>query len=269
MFLENQIPPDDPRKETVYRNFAANLRDIVSAGMNSGAKVILNTVAVNLKDSPPFASLNNSNLPAADRQQFDRLFAGAKMMQSKSNYPAAAELFAQAIKLDPQFAEAHFRLAQCELALTNAEAPEQFQIACDLDALPFRTDTRINHAIRQLAQTHAGGRLVLCDAEQALAQASPVHIPGDETFYEHVHFNFDGNYRLGKIWAEQISQQLTSGGNPLATTNWASQTACDRALGLSILEPAVRPGSGGPTIRSAPIEYAVQQCRTVAKGARR
>ncbi len=65
MFLENQIPPGDPRKDTVYRNFDANLRDIVTAGMNSGAKVILNTVAVNLKDSPPFASLNNTNLPAA------------------------------------------------------------------------------------------------------------------------------------------------------------------------------------------------------------
>ena len=34
--------------------------------------------------------------------------------------------------------------------------------------------------------------------------------PGDETFYEHVHFNFDGNYRLGKMWAEQIGQQLAA-----------------------------------------------------------
>ena len=81
MFLDNQIPPGDPRKETVYRNFDANLRDIVMAGMNSGAKVILNTVAVNLKDSPPFASLSNSNLPAADRQRFGQIFADAKNLQ--------------------------------------------------------------------------------------------------------------------------------------------------------------------------------------------
>ena len=234
MFLENQIPPDDPRKETVYRNFAANLRDIISAGMNSGAKVILNTVAVNLKDSPPFASLSNSNLPVADRRQFDRLFAKAKSLQSQSNYLAAAELFTQTVKLDPQYAEAHYRLAQCELALTNAGAPEQFQIACDTDALPFRTDTRINHAIRLLAQANAGDRLAFCDAEQALTQSSPGHILGDETFYEHVHFNFDGNYRLGKMWAEQIGQQLAPRGGLAGTTNWASQADCDHALGLSI-----------------------------------
>ena len=234
MFLENEIPPDDPRKETVYRNFDANLRDIVAAGMNSGAKVILNTVAVNLKDSPPFASMSNSNLPAADRQRFQQIFGDAKTLQSQGNFESAASLFSQAVKLDPQFAEAHFRLAQCELALTNTEAKEQFQIACDTDALPFRTDTRINHAIRQLAQTHASDRLTLCDAELGLALDAPARISGDETFYEHVHFNFDGGYRLGKLWAEQIGGQLSAMGNPPATTNWASQAECERALGLSI-----------------------------------
>jgi len=234
MFLENRIAPDDPRKDMVYRNFEANLRDIVGAGVNSGAKVILNTVSVNLKDCPPFASMTNSNLPSADGQRFEQIFAAAKSLQSLSNFPAAAGLFAEATRLEPQFAEAHFRLAQCELQLTNGAAPEQFQIACDTDALPFRADTRINNAIRRVAQQCASDQLVLCDAEQAVAQASPARIAGDETFYEHVHFNFDGNYRLGKIWAEQVGLLLSAAGSPPATTNWASQEACDRALGLSI-----------------------------------
>jgi tetratricopeptide (TPR) repeat protein len=234
MFLENRIAPNDPRKETVYRNFEANLRDIVEAGINSGAKVILNTVSVNLKDCPPFASLTDSNLPAADQQHFDQIFAEAKSLQSQTNFLAAAELFTQATKLNPQFAEVHFRLGQCELQLTNSAAREQFQMACDMDALPFRADMRINTIIRQVAQQRASDRLVLCDAEQALAQASPGGIAGDETFYEHVHFNFDGNYRLGKIWAEQVGLMLSKANTPTATTNWASQEACDRALGLSI-----------------------------------
>jgi tetratricopeptide (TPR) repeat protein len=234
MFLENQIPPGDLRKETVYRNFDANLRDIVAAGMNSGAKVILNTVAVNLKDSPPFASLSNSNLPAADQQRFGQIFADAKVLQSQGDFQSAAGLYSQAVKLDPQFAEAHYRLAQCELEQTNSEATQQFQIACDTDALPFRTDTRINQVIRRLAQKRAGDRLAFCDAERGLALDAPAHILGDETFYEHVHFNFEGGYRLGKLWAEQIDQMLTSAGNPPATTNWASQADCDHALGLSI-----------------------------------
>ena len=41
---------------------------------------------------------------------------------------------------------------------------ELYQRACDLDALPFRADTRINAAIRSLASERAGTNLALCDA---------------------------------------------------------------------------------------------------------
>ncbi len=64
MFLGNTIAPDDPRKTTVYRNFTANLQDIIGAGLKSRAKVILNTVSVNLKDCPPFASVADPHLSA-------------------------------------------------------------------------------------------------------------------------------------------------------------------------------------------------------------
>jgi len=233
MFLGNRVAPGDRRKETVYRNFAANLRDIVAAGANSGANVILNTVAVNLKDSPPFASVTDSNLPAADRLRFEQVFAGAKSMQSSGNFSAAAGLFTQAIQLEPQFAEAYFRLARCELALANPAAREHFQMACDDDALPFRSDSRINTIIRQVARQGAGERLALCDAERELARDIPGGVPGDDLFYEHVHFNFAGNYRLAKLWAGQIARQMQTEGITPATTDWASPEMCDRDLGLS------------------------------------
>jgi tetratricopeptide (TPR) repeat protein len=235
MFLENRIAPGDPRKETVYRNFEGNLRDIVALGVNSGAHVILNTMSVNLKDSPPFGSLANSNLPAATRERFAAAFAGGKASQVQSNFAAAVDQFAQAVKLDPQFAEAHFRLGQCELALTNfAAAADQFQLACDSDALPFRSDTRINQVIRKIARNSSGERLTLCDAERDLALASPENITGNETFWEHVHFNFDGNYRLGTLWAEQIGQTLSAVDIKPVGTNWLSPESSNRPIGLSI-----------------------------------
>src|SRR5579859_3045673 len=36
MFMGNQLPADDLRKEMVYRNFSKNLDDIVRTGLNSG-----------------------------------------------------------------------------------------------------------------------------------------------------------------------------------------------------------------------------------------
>lgn len=233
MFLQNQIAPTDPRKETVYRNFETNLREIVSAGLDSGAKVVLSTMSVNLRDCPPFASWTNTNLPAADLEQFKQLFTKAQQLEQDGNHAESAHFFSQAARLDATCAELQYRWANCLLALTNAAAPEHFQLACDLDALPFRADTRINRTIRELATKFSGAQLVLCDAEKELQQASPVSVAGDESFFEHVHFSFAGNYRLALAWAERVQQMLLPTSGSAAAVAWASQEECDRRLGLA------------------------------------
>ena len=235
MFVGNQFRAEDPRREVVYQNFERNLNDIVRVGLGSGAKILLNTVAVNLKDCPPFASLINSNLPAADRAQFDQLFSAACAEEAQTNFAGAAQQFAQAAELDPQFPELQFRWGECSLALNQfADAREHFQTACDVDALPFRADSRINGAIQKIGRQYAGGGLACFDAAAALAAQAPDGICGRETFFEHVHFNFDGNFRLGCAWAEQVEKMLPAEISRAAGTNgWASQETCDGLLGLT------------------------------------
>ena len=75
--------------------------------------------------------------------------------------------------------------------------------------------------------------MALVDAAAALAAASPAGIAGEELLYEHVHLNFDGNYRLARLFADQVAAQL-----PAALTNhgraeWASAQVCDRRLAVS------------------------------------
>ena len=235
MFVGNQLRADDPRKEVVYQNFERNLNDIVKVGLDSGAKILLNTVAVNLRDCPPFASLTNSNLPVADRAQFNRLFSAGCADEAQTNFAGAAENFEAAARRDPLFPELQFRWGECLLALTNAAgAREHFQAACDDDALPFRADSRINAAIEKTGRHFAGDRLTFFDAAAALGQELPAGVCGQETFYEHVHFNFDGNFRLGRAWAGQVEKMLPVAILRGARTNgWASQAACDLRLGLT------------------------------------
>jgi tetratricopeptide (TPR) repeat protein len=235
MFLGNEIRADDPRREIVYQNFARNLEDIVQTGLNSGAKILLSTVAVNLKDCPPFGSLTNANLSAGDQAQFAGLLAEAKAAAAQKDFAAAAQKFESAAKLDPQFPELQFRWAQCLLETGNAAAArEHFQKACDLDALPFRADTRINGAIAAVGKKFAGDRLAFFDAAAALSAQAPDGICGRETFYEHVHFNFDGEFRLGRAWASLVETMLPPEITAGASTNgWASQETCEARLGLT------------------------------------
>lgn len=237
MFLGNQIRPDDPRREMIYRNFQRNLEDIVCIGVGSGAKILLNTVAVNLKDCPPFASMPATNLSVADRAACDRLFANGSLAEGQGNFAEAAQLYRQAAWLDPRFAELQFRWGDCLLRLTNfAAAREHFQLACNYDALPFRADSRINGLIAQTGRQLAGPNLVLFDVVAALETNNPTGICGQELFYEHAHFNFNGNYRLGRAWAERIEPLLPAAVRGLAVGGWASQKTCERRLGLTDLE---------------------------------
>jgi tetratricopeptide (TPR) repeat protein len=149
---------------------------------------------VNLKDCPPFASVSVSDTSRS---------AGAE-------YGAAESLLMHG---------------------DVTAAREQFQRACDDDALAFRADSRINGIIRETGRQMAGPRLVLCDAADSLPE--PGKIPGQEIFYEHVHFNFDGNYRLARLWAAQAERLLPGDVKNKAKGGWASQELCEARLGLT------------------------------------
>jgi tetratricopeptide (TPR) repeat protein len=103
-----------------------------------------------------------------------------------------------------------------------------------VDALPFRADSRINGAIQKTGKQFAGDRLTCFDAAAALGKNLPAGVCGQETFFEHVHFTFDGNYQLGHAWAEQVEKMLPADITRATRTNvWISQETCDRLLGLT------------------------------------
>jgi tetratricopeptide (TPR) repeat protein len=229
MFLNNQIPPGSPMRETVYQNFEKNLDDIVHSGINSGATVLLNTVGVNLRDCPPFASLPGRTLLPAERGEFEKLYTNGLLAAAQRQWTTAGSSFSQAARLDDKLAEFQFHWAESLVAQTNfAEARTHFQMACDYDALPFRADTRINAAIRAEPQRTKSDHLIFCDAAKVLADVSPSGVCGNETFFEHVHFDFDARYRLARAWAEQIEPMF-----PRTTNRWLSQAECEQRLGLS------------------------------------
>jgi tetratricopeptide (TPR) repeat protein len=188
---------------------------------------------VNLKDCPPFASFVDTNLPAETRTQFQRWFDQGRALETDGKFAEAALAYGRASALNTQFAEAEFRLGGCEARLGDGSARDHFQNACDLDALPFRTDSRLNTIIRQAASDVGGTNMRFLDSARLLVTNNMAGVPGQETFYEHVHFNFDGSYRLARLWAEQVSALLPSRFTQNATESWASQALCERHLGLT------------------------------------
>jgi tetratricopeptide (TPR) repeat protein len=234
MFVRNPVAPNDPHKQTVYRNFERNLDDIVSAGLASGAKIMLCTVAVNLKDCPPFGSVSGAELPESNRTAYEKLCGDGVAAEAQGRFAEAEAAFQKAAEILPHSAEAQFQIATCLMHLTNSSgALPHFQQAVDNDTLPFRADSRINGMIRAAARRSAGDRVSLCDAAEVLAANNPDRIPGAEQFYEHVHFNPNGNYALALAWAGQVEKMLGPAIMRGAQQSWVSQAECEQSLGLT------------------------------------
>lgn len=215
---------------TVYSSFERNLRDIIETGLRSGAKVLVSTVARNLKDCGPFASDHRPGLLAGELSQWNNFYQSGIQAQEAGRTADAMASFQQAITIDGAFAEAHFRLGQCCLALgQDAEAARQFGLACDLDTLRFRADSRINSIIRNVATNWTRSEVRLVDSEAVVAAQSPYGLTGEEFLYEHVHLNFEGNYLIARAMAEQVGQALPAG----TARPWSSINDCAQRLAWS------------------------------------
>jgi len=210
MFLDKQVPADDRRMRTVYEHFRRNLEDICRAGVGAGAEVLLCTVAVNLKDSPPFASQHRADLSEADLAEWQQAYDAGAAAAKAGDHAEAIEHFLAARWIDHGYAELEFRLGRCYLALGRTdEALTSYEAARDLDTLRFRADSKINDAIRQVPGQLSDSRVHLVDAEERFRRvAATPQLPGDDLFFEHVHMEFSGNYQLARLLFEQVAPLL-------------------------------------------------------------
>jgi tetratricopeptide (TPR) repeat protein len=198
MFLKSRLRPDDPRLRAVHAHFRDNLREICSALVDAGAKAIVCTVPVNLKDCAPFASLHSPNLTPEALSQWERIYREGIRLESAARFAEAESRYEEAARIDDRFADLPYRRGRCLAALGRAEeAGREFTRARDLDALRFRTDSTLNETIRRVVRAQPAG-VSLVDAERDFARESPSGIPGEDLFYEHVHMNFHGNYLIAR-----------------------------------------------------------------------
>lgn len=239
MFVEQAVAGDDPRLETVYRNFEANLRDIVHIATGAGAKILLCTVVANLKDSPPFLSLHRAGLAGAELAQWQAAFDRGRIAWRLDDPATARPHLEEARRLDPQHADTLFMLGSIELRTGNERAARPlFVEALRWDALRFRPDPRLNEIIRRVGGT--GGKAGLVDTAHRLGADSDSTAPiaGRELLFEHVHFDWEGNYRVARAMAEG-AEALLWGTNAVAA-GWLDPDGCAAALGYSPRErPAV------------------------------
>jgi len=252
MFANNTVAGDDPRLESVYRNFGENLRDIVRAAHGGGAKVLLCTVASNLRDCAPLFSQHRPGLAGPELAQWKESFERGRIEWLLGEDEAARRDLAESLRIDPQYADTEFLLGTLDYQASRIETARLHFVAAEhWDALRFRPDPRINEIIRQVAGEMTG-RAGLLDAAMIMGSdpASGAAPAGRDLFFEHVHFDWNGNFILAHAMAERSEEALFAGAKGAGP--WLDSRGCAAALGYTPHERLAVLEKIGPIIQNPP-----------------
>ena len=228
MFLDQQVPASSPLLQQAYANYAENLRETIRVGQAAGAQVIVSTVATNLRDCAPFASLHRKNLGQDDLKKWSALVQEGNDFEAANSPAEALRQYQAAAVIDGEYAELEFRIARAAWKLGDYKSAKEHLVrARDLDTLRFRADSKINEVNRSAAGAKG---TVLVDAERILSDAAPDGIIGTDQIYEHVHMTPEGNYLLARAMFAEIAPELAHGSK---VTDPPSEADCERLLALT------------------------------------
>jgi tetratricopeptide (TPR) repeat protein len=265
MFVNNSVRGDDPRLEAVYRNFEANLGDIVRVAQGAGARTLLCTVASNIRDCAPFLSLHREGLADPELAAWGRAFNRGRIEWLIGDRSAARDDLLQALPIDPQYADTSFMLGAIDLEDGKVESARRHLLDAEhWDALRFRPDPRINEAIRRVARGNAPS-VSLLDAALLMGSdpASDAAPAGRGIFFEHVHFDWDGNYMLARAMAEASEAALF--GAEKGALPWLGSPGCAAALGYTAHERPTMLQKIATIVQNPPFTNQLTYCEDEAR----
>lgn len=202
-----RTPLQDPRLAIAHALFKRNLHTILESARSSGASVLLATVACNLQDWEPFASAPSRIGDQDSRVLFDSLLHSAAKSLEQGRPDDAEGHLARAARIEPDYADLVYLQARCDHALGRKNAAIRgFRRARDLDTLRFRADSQINAIVRETATLWRDRGVRLIDVESILDSDTDQTVAGDESFVEHVHLTFHGNYLIAKGFLAEIEK---------------------------------------------------------------
>jgi len=209
MFLNYKVSPGDGAIEYVHDNFRGNLREICRI-ISENSKVILSTVAVNLKDCPPFYSMNHDSLQDSLKWKFNKYFNNAVSLIDSGDFSKAKGQLENALEMDYHHAAAHYLLG--EILYDHGEynlSRKHYTLALDNDALKFRADSDLNKIIGEVyGEFSENNNVSYLDMNQMFKDSVLNNIAGSDIFLEHVHFNFFGNYLMAYHFKRKIENEL-------------------------------------------------------------
>jgi tetratricopeptide (TPR) repeat protein len=195
-----KIPLNGDLYQTVKNQYRENLNHFADLCADHETPLFIANMVSNLADQPPFITLPDEHISQEDLNDFlltlKRKHASeslAEVAAFLADYPHYKELAAH------QYFSGKIALADSQ----KQQSYELLRLAKDGDALRFRAPSDFNEIIAEVSERT---NVHLVDAESAFRQASPLGVPGNNLFLEHLHPNIDGQYILADVFYRQVTE---------------------------------------------------------------
>jgi hypothetical protein len=191
----------------VIEHFKFNIHKMIEICDSNRIPLYLCNPASNIRDCTPFKSAPTSGLDPATIQSIKQTKANIlNQLKSRSVQPIR-ESAHRLTQLDPHNAATLFQAGL--LLLDNGAgvaARDVLLRAKDEDICPLRILTVMNDF---LASVPSGPALQVIDVQEHFAEQSPVQIPGDNLFLDHVHPTIRGHQLIaGYLFERMVAQAI-------------------------------------------------------------
>lgn len=196
MVGQNSIGPEDPARAAAARNLEAFVGDLIDRCKARGVPVIVCPPPCNERGLAPLGRWKDPQLLSADSERVSALVSDAAGLLAAGRPEEAVLTLDDAIALSPVNATAHYFRGVALDALGRVEdAAEAYQIAVDLDPMPWRPPTASVDSVRRAAEAHGA---VLCDLPAIFRAESPGGAVGWELMADHVHPSLQGQALIAR-----------------------------------------------------------------------
>ncbi|MFZ6666290.1 hypothetical protein [Peijinzhouia sedimentorum] len=193
MAYDKKIELDSEIYSTTIERFTSNIKDISNIYKRNSIPFAISTLAINLKDQPPFLSENLT---------IEKLYEYIDLIKEDS---VSNEVVSELEKLEkayPTNALLYYLLGKSNLQLGNTNAAEKyFILSLQHDALRFRAPLELNNRLVELANSE---NIDLIDVYNTFKIHSNAGIIGNELILEHIHPNILGYSILAYCFLENI-----------------------------------------------------------------
>jgi tetratricopeptide (TPR) repeat protein len=208
--LDHTIGPqayhrDEALRKSIIGHFRFNLARMVDIARSGGAKVILVTPAVNLRNCAPFKSEHRAGITPAEAAEWQKVVRHATQQHRTTNWAEAVSALQQAAQIDPKFADEYYLLGHALWELGRFdEARNAFLRALNDDVCPLRALPEMIAAVREIADQR---KAALVDFVKLIESKSAQGVPGEDWFLDHVHPTIDGHRVLALALIQNMSER--------------------------------------------------------------